>query len=449
MTKQSHSQIDVRAPFGELERTQRERLLFILIYTIFAMLLLLAIPYGAITIFQRAWQGMFVNVLQVVMFAITLLAYRLARRGELERAGYILLPFLLLIVGVNGLMADAYPSIAPAFLSIIVTAGIILGPLGNLVSAAIAFVLWLAATAIAESGILVPAPLPGFMSPGLLLGITALSFIFVAILSNGANTRLKRTLTNANYKLVEANRQLEEANSLKSKFVARMSHELRTPLNAIGLSADMALRTVYGPVTARQKEALIRIIGSSKRLQALIDDILDISRIEAGQIELAERAFPVRFMAATVKSALEPNSREKGLEFSVTVAPEMPSHIQSDEGRIIQILTNLAQNAIKYTDRGAVRVSIEPIENTQWRMMVSDTGRGIHEKDLDLIFEDFRQANNHSTGTHDGTGLGLAITRHLVQLMEGTIRVSSQIGKGSTFEVSLPLKVANGGPGST
>ena len=211
----------------------------------------------------------------------------------------------------------------------------------------------------------------------------------------------------------------------------------------------MALRTVYGPVTARQKEALIRIIGSSKRLQALIDDILDISRIEAGQIELAERAFPVRFMAATVKSALEPNSREKGLEFSVTVAPEMPSHVLSDEGRLIQILTNLAQNAIKFTDRGAVRVSIEPIENTQWRMMVSDTGRGIHEKDLDLIFEDFRQANNHSTGTNDGTGLGLAITRHLVQLMEGTIRVSSQIGKGSTFEVSLPLKVANGGPGST
>ena len=448
MSKQSPSQTDIRTPFGELERHQRERLMLILIYTVFAITALLAIPYGAITIFQHAWQGIFVNIVQVGMLAVNILAFRLLRRGEFERAGYILFPYLLFIVGLNGLMVDAYPAIAPAYLSIIVTAGFILGPIGNFASAMVAFIMWLAATVVFEAGILQPAPLPEFMSPVSLVGIIALSFIFVAILNHGATTRLQRTLTDVNYKLIEANRQLEDANSLKSKFVARMSHELRTPLNAIGLSADMALRKVYGPVTDKQKEALSRIISSGKRLEALIDDILDISRIEAGQLELAERPVPVRFMASTVKSALEANAHEKGLEFSITVAPNMPSHVLSDEGRLIQILTNLTENAIKFTERGEVRVSIEPIERARWHMLVRDTGRGIHENDLDLIFEDFRQADTDSTGTTNGTGLGLAITRELVQAMGGWIHLNSQIGRGSTFEVILPLKVANVTAGS-
>jgi two-component system sensor histidine kinase/response regulator len=225
-----------------------------------------------------------------------------------------------------------------------------------------------------------------------------------------------------------------------------MSHDLRTPLTAIGLSTDLTLRELYGPVTGKQQEVLNRVRDSTRRLQALVDDILDISKIEAGQLELVERSFKVSALVDTVRSTLEPEALAKGVHLTFTLAPDMPPHIVGDENRLAQILLNLTDNAVKFTEQGEAGVVIEPLGSDRWRMEVRDTGRGIREADLEIIFEEFRQAEA-TTGETSGTGLGLAISRHLVELMGGEIHVHSRLGKGSTFEVILPLRVAAETPG--
>ena len=180
---------------------------------------------------------------------------------------------------------------------------------------------------------------------------------------------------------------------------------------------------------------------SAKRLHALIEDILDISKIEAGELELNEDCFLLSKLVDTVNATLEPAALEKQLEFNVSLSPQMPAEFIGDEKRLTQILINLIHNAIKFTEKGSVRVTIGPIDGIpQWHMLVQDTGRGIHEKNFETIFEAFRQeaAAANEAGVK-GTGLGLAITQQLVQIMHGEIHLTSQLGKGSSFDVVLPL----------
>jgi signal transduction histidine kinase len=344
-------------------------------------------------------------------------------------------------------MGDMMGIVAPAFIALIVTAGVILGTSGILATAAISFVLWLAAAIIAGTGAIPPAPLPRWLTDAVLFGTIVVCLIWTAILNHGATSRMRRLLTEANYHLIEANRQLQEANSLKSRFVARVSHDLRTPLSSILLSAGIIRRNLYGPLTPKQEEVLDRILNSTKHLESIINDILDISKLEAGQLDLVEEAFEVDSLVKAVQATVEQTARDKGLAFPISLAPGMPARILGDRRRLIQILINLADNAVKFTSQGEVSTLIEPMEDDRWRMVVRDTGRGIHEEDLEVIFEEFRQADRAPTSAGGGAGLGLAITRHLVELMEGEIHVKSKLGKGSTFQVILPLKMPNQLPG--
>ena len=433
---------DTRSPYAALGEARRQRLMLSLSRATIVVVLPIVIFYSLMLLNQFAWQTMLTLVLVMCFIPLSLAARWLALRGKVTEAGYLLVPSIAIILGINMSLIEGLEIVAgPAMIVLIVMAGMLLGPRQSYVLAAVSALLWIGSQGLVKGGLIARAPLPeplGTLSMWMIMGLVC---VFAAILSLYATRDLRVALDDATYDLVQANRQLEEASQLKSQFTARTSHELRTPLSAIIVFTDLALRRAYGPLTEKQEDSLRRVLLSAKRLHALIEDILDISKIEAGELELTEDRFLLSKLVDTVNATLEPAALEKRLEFSVTLSPQMPAEIVGDEKRLTQILINLAHNAIKFTEKGSVRVTIGPVDGMpQWHMLVQDTGRGIHEKNFETIFEAFRQetAAVNEAGAK-GTGLGLAITRQLVQIMDGEIHLTSQLGKGSSFDVVLPL----------
>ena len=239
--------------------------------------------------------------------------------------------------------------------------------------------------------------------------------------------------------------QAEAADRVKSAFLATMSHELRTPLNSILGFTGILLQGLAGPLAPEQAKQLGMVRGSARHLLDLINDVLDISKIEAGQLEI--RAEPVDLRAAVERAvaALRPTAEQKGLALTATLPDPLPVLV-SDRRRIDQILLNLVNNAVKFTERGSVAVAVEagPAVTLRGgpavRILVRDTGVGIRPADLATLFQPFRQLDVGLARAHEGTGLGLAICRRLAELLGGEIRAESTFGVGSTFLVTLPLR---------
>ena len=246
-----------------------------------------------------------------------------------------------------------------------------------------------------------------------------------------------RDLEERNLRLQWQSQELERAYRLKSEFLANMSHELRTPINAlIGYTALM-LDRIYGDLTAKQEEGLHRIQVSSQHLLALINDILDLAKIEAGKMPVHLERLSLNDLLHDAAAQIEPIVRRKGLEFNVQL-PSETVFMDTDRTKVRQIVLNLLSNAVKFTAHGSVSISARATENDV-RIAVSDTGIGIRPQDLEVIFEEFRQVDQSRTREYGGTGLGLSITRKLIALLGGDIAVASQYGRGSTFTVTLPL----------
>jgi GAF domain-containing protein len=238
--------------------------------------------------------------------------------------------------------------------------------------------------------------------------------------------------------LEEKGRQLEVASRHKSQFLANMSHELRTPLNAILGYTELILDNIYGEVPARAREVMERIDKSGRHLLGLINDVLDLSKIEAGQLTLALAEYSLREVVQTVFTATEPLAAEKRLAFKVNVAADLPRG-RGDERRIAQVLLNLVGNALKFTEAGEVRVEAK-VRDGAFLVSVTDTGPGIARADQQRIFEEFQQADATATRKKGGTGLGLSIARRIVELHGGRIWVDSAPGKGSTFAFTVPIR---------
>jgi PAS domain S-box-containing protein len=260
------------------------------------------------------------------------------------------------------------------------------------------------------------------------------------------NSELEERIGEATADLAEQNARLqwqsqevERANRLKSEFLASMSHELRTPINAlIGYSA-LLLDGVLGDVNVKQRDALSRCRAAAEHLLALINDILDLARIEAGKMPLHVEQVLLRDLIVEVTQQIEPMVRKKQLDFAIEVAADCPA-IQSDRTRIKQILLNLLSNAVKFTNQGRVAVNASCVPGGV-RIDVIDTGIGIRQSDLQAIWEDFRQVDQSRTREFGGTGLGLSITRKLLERLGGSVTVQSDYGNGSTFSVYLPLAI--------
>jgi len=237
----------------------------------------------------------------------------------------------------------------------------------------------------------------------------------------------------------EKSRQLAEASQHKSQFLANMSHELRTPLNAILGYTELISDSVYGEPPEKMRDVLKRIEGNGRHLLGLINDVLDLSKIEAGQLVLALADYSLKDVVHGVFSAVEPLAAEKNIAFKVEVAEDLPAG-RGDERRITQVLLNLVGNAIKFTDQGGVTIRASAIDGS-YNLSVSDTGPGISEADQAKLFQEFQQADNSITRKKGGTGLGLAISKRIIEMQGGRIWLDSQLGQGSTFFVSLPVEV--------
>ncbi|HEX6964534.1 MAG TPA: ATP-binding protein [Gemmatimonadaceae bacterium] len=232
--------------------------------------------------------------------------------------------------------------------------------------------------------------------------------------------------------------EIEKAYRLKSEFLANMSHELRTPINAlIGYTALM-LDRIYGELTQKQEDGLTRIQASAQHLLALINDILDLSRIEAGKMPTHLESTSLELIVTEVTAQVELQARRKGLELTWEVADDVPV-LYTDRTKLKQIVLNLLSNAVKFTHAGSVSLRAE-VEESRVRIRVRDTGIGISPEHLDVIFEEFRQVDQSRTREYGGTGLGLSITRKLIALLGGEIGVESEVGVGTTFTVLLPVR---------
>ena len=218
-----------------------------------------------------------------------------------------------------------------------------------------------------------------------------------------------------------------------------MSHELRTPLNAILGYTELIIDAIYGEPPEKMSAVLLRVQNNGRRLLGLINDVLDLSKNEAGQLTLSLTDYSLKDMVHGVFTTVEPLAAAKKLELDIAVAPNLPAG-RGDERRLSQVLLNVVGNAIKFTDTGKVAIEATAADGA-FTLAVRDTGPGIAVGDATKIFEEFQQADSSATKTKGGTGLGLAIAKRIVEMHGGQISVQSQVGAGSTFYINIPVRV--------
>jgi CheY-like chemotaxis protein/CHASE3 domain sensor protein len=245
-------------------------------------------------------------------------------------------------------------------------------------------------------------------------------------------------LTRAQAVLTQKATDLERANQYKSEFLANMSHELRTPLNSSLILAKILADNRGGNLTAEQVKFAQTISSAGNDLLAIINDILDLSKIEAGKVELSPETVTIARTVDEMVRGFQPVAQHRGLRFSATVAPGAPERLETDPQRLGQILKNLISNALKFTEAGQVSLRVSPGTGDTLRFEVQDTGIGISEHQREIIFDAFRQADGSTHRKYGGTGLGLTISRDLARLLGGDISVASTPGQGSTFTLTLP-----------
>lgn len=243
--------------------------------------------------------------------------------------------------------------------------------------------------------------------------------------------------------LIELKEEAERANEAKSSFLARMSHEIRTPINAVLGMNEMILREAESDGI---REYATNIHSAGKTLLSIINDILDLSKIESGKMELTESDYNMGNLLVDIENMISMRAEEKNLNFKILTDPDMPKTLHGDEKRIKQCITNLLTNSVKYTHEGSVTLQVDFVNNSNesinlW-VSVSDTGIGIKEDDLYMLFDPFIRLDMRKNKTIEGTGLGLSITKRLLEMMSGNLTVESIYGKGSTFSFVVPQKVA-------
>ena len=232
-----------------------------------------------------------------------------------------------------------------------------------------------------------------------------------------------------------------ELEKMKSAFVAMVSHELRTPLSAILGYAEIFMEQIYGTLNDKQMKMTFRIVSNTRRLLSLINDLLDQAQMEAGKLKIKYETIKPSDLLENLHGVMDKLTTDKGLSLTTELDENMPETLTGDSARLQQILVNLVNNAVKFTEAGSIHVQLAKSDDRYWGISVTDTGKGIPKDEVEHIFDAFRQVEGTTTRVHGGFGLGLSIVKQLVNLMGGDISVDSELGQGSTFSILLPLEI--------
>jgi signal transduction histidine kinase len=414
---------------GDEEKTRIARLLNAILFIVFGLVAI----YTVITLITDLnLVGLAVEG-SMILVSLGLLLF--IRRGYVRLASWILSLLLWGIISVGtyyygGLLGSGVAS----FFGIVLIAGLLLGASSALLFAGLSVLS--TAVMLATEVMGVAPPPPEFITPAYrwaefsttVIGVASLFYLVIRSLE-GALGRARRN-----------EREAVEASNFKTHLIARISHELRTPLGAVLGLTEMLDCAVYGPLSGEQHQVAAKIVRNSQRLNRLVAQLLDQSHFEAGTFKLRAEEFSPRSMIESVVAVLRPAVEGKGLLLGTDIENALPDTVIGDPGRVEQILYHLLENAAKFTKVGSINVRAYRPNDGRWVMQVTDTGLGIPEDAREYIFDPFRQVDESVTREYGGFGLGLATVKQLVTLMGGEVVLESEVGRGSTFRVSLPLE---------
>lgn len=425
------------------EKTRVAGLLHIILITVMVLVMLFTVPAFILT----PEIGRVLIEIVLALWAVLMLI--LLRRGNVYLAGFLLSFTLWAVVSYGTYVAGGFRgSTMSAYFGIILIAELLLGSRAG----AIFGFLSIAVTGWMYYGdglgwLPPPADFATLSTLWIEFSVVVIGVVgLVSLVINSLRQALERARQNEKQlaiQIIETKilaKHATEANEFKSQLLARISHELRTPLGALMGMSEMLHQNVYGPLTPAQQDITHRIIDNSNALQHVFAELLDQSQIESGQLRLKTEEFSPQTLTEEVYSQCLALAERKGLALQVEVHPDLPGMMIGDRERIMQSLSNLVVNAIKFTRVGQVLICARKEDNTHWALQVTDTGIGIAKDTQAYIFEPFRRADETTRREFGGVGLGLAIVQQLVTAMDGTINVESEIGRGSTFTIILPLQ---------
>jgi signal transduction histidine kinase len=402
-------------------------------------------------VFDDPWGIVSIPTMHIVALAGCLASSVAVARGRLLLSGWLLTATVMLGVSLvvilarqEGVVSRVFVGI-PAFMFLPLVAALIFPRNHILPISVLSIVLYTFAQFIVPVGDFTVAGLDTAQILGQLIALLLIEGAVLRQLRIEFDARLEamqESIRQAEDALQQAEKdqqRAEEADRAKSQFLANMSHELRTPLNAIIGYAEAMLGGMAGEFTPQQKKLLGHIRHNSRRLLALINDVLDLSKIESGSVEVYLAPMSPRIVIQDSVESLRSLALEKDISLSTHLADNLPEVILGDASKIQQILVNLVSNAIKFTEEaGSVTITASNLDSSRWQFEVADTGIGMPADAVSYIFDPFRQIDGTATRRHQGTGLGLAICKRLVEKMDGSIRVDTAPGKGSAFTVILP-----------
>jgi signal transduction histidine kinase len=426
---------------GDDEKTRVASMLNTILLIVLLMVVVFSIPtYIASPIPRRIFIELFLMLTAMVLLI-------LMRRGQVQLSSILLSATLWIVVSIGTYLSGGVRgTILSAYFGIVLIVGLLLGNWTALAFGllSITYVGWLVYAdaqgfLLAVSGYATPFMLWGEFS-ATLIGVIGLLALVMTNLQR-AYAQAKRKENEISFKLVESQQLAiwaQEASDFKSQLLARVSHELRTPLGAIVGMAEMLEMDTTGSLTNEQKSLLERIKINSKYLETAFSELLEQSQIDREVLKMQASNFSPTNLLDRIMPDLRTLAEQKGLEFKVQIAPDLPDELWGVSASVEQILIHLVRNAVKFTETGSISVDLYKVDDEHWALRVADTGIGIPRDQQVAIFEPFTQVDESISRKYSGVGLGLSIVKRLTSALGGVIRVESEPGQGSIFIVTLP-----------
>ncbi|MGD8849917.1 MAG: HAMP domain-containing sensor histidine kinase [Anaerolineales bacterium] len=434
----SEDPFSTKSPYEALEVERRKRLVLgtskrAILYSIG-----LFPVFVGLLVLNYSFQLLIAIILLVGIMPMAWLLRKLALENKPDLGSQLFVAYLVAMFFIISLLVESFHAfLVPGYLVLVLISGMILTPTRTYQIAGLVSFLYLTSQIVVEFQIN-RIQLPNTMGEVVGTIIIVVAFIVTAVVIDMSTRDLRAALDEATQGLLESNKELMRASEMKSQFTARTTHELRTPLSSIIVFTDLALREAYGPLNKQLRRALEYVVQSARKLKIIINNILDLSKIEAGELSLDICPINIHEVIQSEIKKLEALVEGRDIDFILDISESLPAEMFGDEERIKQIIFNLVSNSLKFTEVGYIKLSVQKNGAQHWSISVTDTGKGIPYNYQKHIFKPYFQLEPVA-GALESTGLGLAITKQIVSLMGGEIHLDSRLGRGTTVKIDLPF----------